>query len=144
MVYMEYTLRCLNSNDYDVFLPLINEFRETQFTREEFQETLAKMNQYSEIWVVEHKGDLIGTATILYERKFIFNRCILAHIEDVCVKGIYRRKGIGRLLVQKLIEEAKNKKCYKLTLDCATHNIPFYTACGLELRGTQMTCLLRE
>jgi glucosamine-phosphate N-acetyltransferase len=141
---MEYTLRHLYIDDYDAYLPLINEFRATQFTKEEFQETLTKMNQYSDIWVVEHNGTLIGTATILYERKFIFNRCILAHIEDVCVKETYRRKGIGRLLVQKLLEEAKTQQCYKVTLDCATHNIPFYTACGLELRGTQMTCLINS
>ncbi len=137
-----YILRRLEISDYELFYPLINEFRKTDFTKEEFEETLIYMNQYSDIWVVEHNKDLIGTATIIYEQKFIFNRCILAHIEDVCVKETYRRKGIGRLLVQKLIEEAKTKKCYKITLDCATHNIPFYTACGLETRGTQMTCLL--
>ena len=100
------------------------------------------MKHSSDIWTVEHNSELIGTATIIYERKFIFNRCILAHIEDVCVKESYRRKGIGRLLIQKLMDEAKEKKCYKITLDCASHNIPFYTACGLDTRGTQMTCLL--
>jgi ribosomal protein S18 acetylase RimI-like enzyme len=137
-----YVLRRLEGSDYELFYPLINEFRETHFTKEEFEETLTQMKHYSDIWTVEYNSELIGTATIIYERKFIFNRCILAHIEDVCVKESYRRKGIGKLLVQKLIEEAKNKKCYKITLDCATHNIPFYTACGLETRGTQMTCLL--
>ena len=137
-----YILRRLELSDYELFYPLINGFRETHFTKEEFEETLTHMKHSSDIWTVEHNSELIGTATIIYERKFIFIRCILAHIEDVCVKESYRRKGIGRLLIQKLMDEAKEKKCYKITLDCASHNIPFYTACGLETRGTQMTCLL--
>jgi glucosamine-phosphate N-acetyltransferase len=139
---MEYTLRRLDTTDYDRFLPLIHQFRATTFTRDEFIETVNYMKTHSDIWVVEHEGALIGTATIIYERKFIFNLCKLAHIEDVCVAESYRRKGVGKLLLHKLLDEAKAHKCYKVTLDCATTNIPFYTACGLEVRGTQMTKLL--
>jgi len=139
---MEYTIRQLSDRDYDIFLPLINEFRKTIFTKTEFTETYNYMKTHSDIWVIESKGELIGTATIIYERKFIFNICTLAHIEDVCVKEEYRRKGIGKLLINKLIDESKEHKCYKITLDCASNNIPFYTACGFETRGTQMTILL--
>ncbi len=35
-------------------------------------------------------------------------------LEDVFVMGEYRSQGIGRQLVQKVIDEAKALKCYKL------------------------------
>ena len=37
-----------------------------------------------------------------------------ALLEDVFVDEKYRQKGLGRELVEKVIKEAKNKKCYKI------------------------------
>jgi hypothetical protein len=61
-----YVLRRLEGSDYELFYPLINEFRETHFTKEEFEETLTQMKHYSDIWTVEYNSELIGTATIIY------------------------------------------------------------------------------
>ena len=35
-------------------------------------------------------------------------------VEDVFVNEEFRGKGVGTLLMKKLVEEAKNHKCYKL------------------------------
>ncbi len=131
-------LRKLTENDYVEFYPLINEFRHTEFTENDFKNTLQYINNFGEIWVAEYNGELIGTATVIFEKKFIFNLATLAHIEDVCVKKDYRRMGLGKKLVQKLIERAKETKCYKITLDCSDENMNFYKACGFSKRGNQM------
>lgn len=131
-------LRQLTNKDYNEFFPLINEFRHTAFTEEEYISTFIYMNTFSEIWVAELDGTLIGTGTLILEKKFIFNICTLAHIEDVCIKNEYRRMGIGKRVIQKLIERAKENKCYKITLDCSDENITFYQACGFSRRGNQM------
>jgi glucosamine-phosphate N-acetyltransferase len=131
-------IRKLSSNDYEEFSVLINEFRETFFTQQQFIDILTYIQLTGAIWVVEHEDHLIATATVFYERKFIFNTTTLAHIEDVCVKESFRKQGIGKLLMKHIFDEAKKLNCYKVTLDCAEHNTPFYRACNLEQRGFQM------
>jgi glucosamine-phosphate N-acetyltransferase len=136
--------RKVTPQDYIAYQSIINDFRETSFTETQFQETLRYCDAYSDIMVLEYKNRLIATATIVYERKFIFNICTLAHIEDVCVTPDFRKYGLGKLLVTKLVEMAKEKGCYKVTLDCADHNVDFYTKCNFEKRGNQMTIYFRQ
>jgi glucosamine-phosphate N-acetyltransferase len=131
--------RKVTSQDYKAYQSIINDFRETTFTESQFQETLCYCDQYSDIMILEYKNRFIATATIVYEKKFIFNICTLAHIEDVCVTPEYRKYGLGKLMINKLVDMAKEKKCYKVTLDCADHNIDFYAKCNFEKRGNQMT-----
>lgn len=136
-------IRELTSDDYDKYLPLINHFRPTSFSRTQFEAVLANINTSGRIWVIENAdGSLIATATILYEHKFLWNTCVYAHIEDVCVHTDCRRGGYGKAIITHLLKEAKRNNCHKVTLDCATENIPFYTACGLSPRGTQMSELV--
>lgn len=131
--------RKLTKDDYQSFLLLIKDFRDTYFTEEQFMESFSKITLNSDIYVLEYKGNLIATGTLIYETKFIFNICILAHIEDVCVKMEYRKYGLGKYLISKMIHVAKENKCYKITLDCADSNVEFYSKCNFEKRGNQMT-----
>ena len=62
--------RLLTIHDYSEFLTLIQEFRPTQFTEEEFQSTLHNIQSSSDIWVYEENGKLLATGTIIYEYKF--------------------------------------------------------------------------
>jgi len=132
--------RRLNSSDYSQYYRLINEFRPTKFSELQFINTLEKIQQSSEIWVLEQDGVLLATGTIIYEHKFIFDVCVYAHIEDVCVVKEQRRMGLGKQLINHLLQQVKN--CYKVTLDCSDENVLFYEACGLEKRGNQMCQLI--
>lgn len=137
-------IRKLTANDQDAFLELINDFRPTHFTENQFCKMLEVISHTSDIYVIEHENKLIATATLIFEHKFIFNLCTLAHVEDVCVKKEIRGSGLGMKIVQHCVEVAKDRGAYKITLDCASSNIPFYEKCGFETRGTQMTILLKE
>lgn len=133
-------IRKLNCHDYMGFHKLINFFRPTSFSYENFMRILVKVSDNGGIWVAtDEDGRLIGTATILYEEKFIHNCAVLAHIEDVCVDPELRGKGIGKKLIRHLIEEARAVGAYKVVLDCSDENLGFYTACGLERSGNMMT-----
>jgi glucosamine-phosphate N-acetyltransferase len=136
-------IRKVTYEDYESYYALINEFRPTVFTREQFQETLAYIQQTGDIWVFEENKTLIATGTIFYEKKLIFNTCIYAHIEDVCVKQTERGKGYGKRLVRHLLEETKRNGCHKVTLDCSDENVGFYIACGLTKRGNQMCVIIQ-
>jgi glucosamine-phosphate N-acetyltransferase len=138
-----YIIRELLESDYYNYIELINDFRETLFTKDEFISKLKYINNYSYIYVIEQDFKLIATATLIIEQKFIYNCSKLAHIEDVCVKKEYRKQGFGKILINKVIEEAKLKGCYKVTLDCSESNSLFYISTGFEVRGLQLSQLLK-
>lgn len=138
---MNCIIRKITESDYEQYKKMINEFRETYFTEEQFTETLFYLTPHTEIYVIEHENDIIATGTIIYEKKFIYNNSYLAHIEDICVKSAYRKFGFGKLIVKHLMNLAKEKGCYKVTLDCSEENSHFYDKCGLEKRGLQMAQL---
>jgi len=135
---MEYKIRKLNENDYEKYLKLINNLRPTQFSKEDFLNTLQKININSSIWVMELNNELISTGTILYEHKFIHNISILAHIEDICVDEKFRGKKYGIELINYLVEEAKKNDCYKVNLYCDEKLEKFYEKSNFEKKGIQM------
>ncbi len=64
-------------------------------------------------FAVKENGEEIGRACLyLIHNEQHFKPYGL--IEDVFVKETHRRKGIGTMLINKLIEEARKNNCYKL------------------------------
>ena len=131
-------IRILNKDDYSQYFDLINIFRKTYFTKEDFLNNLLKINNNSNIWVIELNNKLIATGTLLYEYKFIHNISKIAHIEDICVDNNYRGKNYGKILTKHLIDEAKKENCYKVTLYCKEDLENFYKSCNMEKNGVQM------
>lgn len=136
--YTNIIIRKLNENDYESFKILINDFRITHFTKDEFINRLNLINKNSEIWVIEYNKELISCGTIIYEYKFIRNLCKLAHIEDICVLQKYRNKGIGKILIDHLVNITQNNNCYKITLYCEDNLEKFYSKSEFEKKGIQM------
>ncbi len=136
--FQKYNIRKLNENDYIQYKKLINEFRETEFNEEQFKETLNKINNYSDIWIIEIDDEIITTITIIYEYKFIHNISKIAHIEDVCTLIKYRGKGYGKILLDYIINEVKKNNCYKITLYCKEELENFYCKTKFVKNGIQM------
>ncbi len=84
------------------------------------------------------KATLVGAGTLLVEFKFIHACSKVGHIEDVVVLPETRGKGLGLLVVNSLIEEAKKRRCYKVILDCDEKNVAFYERAGMERKECQM------
>ena len=62
----------------------------------------------------------------------------VAHVEDVIVHNDCRGNGLGKMLVNKCIEHAKQQHCYKIILNCSNENIPFYEKCGFNKKENEM------
>lgn len=135
-------MRLVTSNDYDQYYILINQFRETSFSKTEFSEYLDNLPKNIQIWVLEKDDDIIGSATVIYEPKLIHNMSTYAHIEDVCILEKYRNKGFGSILLKELFKKIKETGCYKVTLVCNENTAPFYIKNGLEIRGVQCCQLI--
>jgi glucosamine-phosphate N-acetyltransferase len=136
--------RTIENTDYLQYSKLINDFRETSFSYEEFESILKYIKQTGDIWLLIVDGIMVATGTIFFEKKLIFNTCTLAHVEDVCVAKTYRGKGYGKNMMSHLIAQAKSHGCYKITLDCNDSNVGFYESCRLTRRGNQMCELLEN
>lgn len=120
---------------------------------------------YIVVIVDKLKDKVIGSATLLLERKFIRNTGTVSyyynqafylidsqcgHVEDVAVDTSYRGKKLGVRLIQTIKDLAILHGCYKITLDCKETNAPFYEmVCsyssdnlsqnGFKLKERQMT-----
>jgi len=63
---------------------------------------------------------------------------LAGHIEDIVVDSDVRGKMIGVLLIKKLIEIARNKGCYRITLFCKESLVNFYTRNGFKVNNVVM------
>lgn len=88
--------------------------------------------------VAELGGKVVGTATALFETKFIHDGGMAGHIEDVAVHQEYQKKGIGGMVVRYLLDAARKRGCYKTVLDCEDGLVGFYTDLGFERTSSGM------
>lgn len=93
---------------------------------------------YTIFVAVKEDNQLIGSITILIEQKFIHNGGKVGHIEDVVTRKEYEGMGIGKALVLKALDFAKENRCYKVILDCSKSNIEFYKKIGFKEHEVSM------
>lgn len=101
----------MNLGDFQEIEPIYNlefdDFWKSQNLKSELQ------NVSSKYIVAKENGEIVGFAGIWYSVDD-------AHITNILVRKSYRNKGIGSLLLEKLIELAKTKT--SLTLEVNTKN----------------------
>ena len=86
------------------------------------------LNDNYHILVSVSASYILGTASLFIEQKI--NGKSAGHIEDVVVDASKRGLGVGSSLIKGLIKIAKEKRCYKVILNCSDKNIPFYNKFG--------------
>lgn len=92
-------------------------------------------------FVAVKDSKVVGTASLIIERKFIHRGGLVGHIEDVAVRADLQKQGIGACLVQYVISAALGEGCYKVILNCAPDRMGFYIKklgfrqhdCGMRL-----------
>lgn len=133
-------IRLITTNDYEEFMQLINEFRASRLTKNEFIYVLKNIYEYGKIWLLidEHTKELIGTGTLYFEHKIIHNGGIVARIEDFIIKKTYQGKGCGKFLLSELIKRSKEKGCYKVILNCSPELEEFYAKYGFLKHNLEM------
>jgi len=93
---------------------------------------------FENIYVAIIDDKIIGCATILIENKIIHGGSSVGHIEDVAVHHSFRNQGVGKSLIDHCVNIAKERKCYKVILDCSDHNVKFYEKCQFKTHGVCM------
>jgi len=90
---------------------------------------IKKMLKHTDIivGVINKKGKLIGFARVLSD--FVYK----AEIYDVIVDKKYRGKGVGKLLVKKIINHKKLKRVKQFNLQCLDEITFFYKKFGFKI-----------
>jgi len=135
-------IRELQENDlFSGFLESLDSLRKVSDINKEkakliFNEINSNPHHTINVAVINDK--IVGSATLLIEKKFIHDGGLVGHIEDVVVSKDYQHKTIGTKLVRSLLEHAKKNGCYKTILDCSEDLIPFYEKIGFKKHSSSM------
>ncbi|KAF1989137.1 putative glucosamine-phosphate N-acetyltransferase [Aulographum hederae CBS 113979] len=93
---------------------------------------------YYVLVVLDAQEKIVGTGTLVVERKFIHNLGLVGHIEDIAVAKDQQGKKLGLRIIQALDYVAEKTGCYKSILDCSEANEGFYVKCGFKRAGLEM------
>jgi|TARA_Y100000389_G_scaffold200692_1_gene241694 glucosamine-phosphate N-acetyltransferase len=89
--------------------------------------------------ILNEQKKLVGMTSIIIESKLIHGGKQVGHIEDLVVDSKYRGLGIGKRLIEFCKTYAKQKKCYKVILDCADETRKFYEKNGFTHKNCGMS-----
>ncbi|KAF3831146.1 hypothetical protein GH733_002384, partial [Mirounga leonina] len=108
---------------------------------EESFEHMKKSGDYY-VTVVEDVtlGQIVATATLIIEHKFIHSCAKRGRVEDVVVSDECRGKQLGKLLLSTLTLLSKKLNCYKITLECLPQNVGFYKKFGYTVSEENYMC----
>jgi len=137
---LNFTIRELKKEDYyNNFLEILEELTIVgDITYNDFCKKFDELNSQVYVIIDNLTKNIVGSGTILIENKFIHNLSSVAHIEDIVISKNYRNLGLGKYLINFLIDIAKKESSYKIILDCDDKNVEFYEKCGFSKKGNQM------
>ena len=129
---MDWTIREMTPADlHHGFLEALASLAEVGLQPWEAEEVFRRrLGEGVRTYVAVQRQQVVGTASLLVERKYIHRGGLVGHIEDVAVHRAFQLRGVGTALVGHATEEARRLGCYKVVLDCFAHLVPFYERLG--------------
>ncbi|KAL1956386.1 hypothetical protein VTO42DRAFT_7369 [Malbranchea cinnamomea] len=139
-----YTLRPLHRSDFfngylDVLrvLTSVGDFGFDKWN-ERYEWMRQRNGEYFLLVICDGEGKVVGTGSLIVERKFIHSLGMVGHIEDIAIAKNQQGKKLGLRMIQALDYVAKKVGCYKSILDCSEANEGFYVKCGFKRAGLEM------
>lgn len=139
-----FVIRSMVEDDlYRGFLEVLNCLRPTLLLPDAAREVFAfRSTNYSMITVVATDttkgGQVVGTATVIFDKKFLHGGSYAAQIEDVAVLADYQGQGVGALLVNYCVDFARRSQAYKVSLTCSDEVLPFYEKLGFSKKDNAL------
>ncbi len=142
---MGVTIRIANTNDFAAIIGLFKEFSHFQKTPEKVLITLDQLikdEKYFQCLVAEDENNvIIGFATFFFAYYSWSGRA--TYLDDLYVTNAFRNQGIGKMLLEKIIDFAKNNKCKNVRWRVSkwnTNAIDFYKKMGVMIDETDFNC----
>ena len=130
--------RDIEKNDLEQVFILLNQLKEIDIypidKNKAWTDFIKNTSSNSVVGLIDNK--IVAYGSVVVENKIRGE--VAGHIEDIVVDSSVRGKMIGVALIKKLIEVAKNKNCYRITLFCKESLINFYSRNGFEVNNVVM------
>ena len=121
-------------------LQSISDYRPDEKDFDRIWDEFQSQTNYFGLVALDKKVDVVGYGSIFIERKIRGGK--MGHIEDIAVHPDFRKKGIGKLLINALCELSQEEKCYKVSLSSKENNLSFYQKCDFVIDGTSLSKFL--
>ena len=141
--------RKLTEKDLDIFIEMrINQLRE-EGANEDIDLRPALRDYYMRhmkdgtfvSWIAEDEGKIIGTSGMSFVEKPPYFGCPsgkMGLLSSMFTNPAYRRKGIAKELLHRVVEEAKNYGCGAVQITASDMGVKLYTAYGFTHNGNFM------
>ncbi len=132
-------IRLVKPPDYKELMHLYNLFvgsdRYSRYDNDSFERVVHNPNNF--VYIAEDKGNLIGFASFSIRDVIRYAKPI-AELDELLVLEEYRKKGVGKQLMEKVETKAKERNCYRLFIEShydhkAAHK--FYESLGYTNYG---------
>ena len=118
-------------------LQSISDYRPDEKDYDQIWDEFQSQTNYFGLVALDEKVDVVGYGSIFIERKIRGGK--MGHIEDIAVHPDFRKKGIGKLLINALYQISQEEKCYKVSLSCKEKNLSFYQKCDFVIDGISLS-----
>lgn len=124
--------------DYLLLLEQLTIVEKEKINYQQFKIFVESLSNNHIIIVIEDNNKIIGSGTLLIENKVIHNMGSVGHIEDIIIHNNYRKLGLGKKIIDELVNISVKSNCYKIILDCSEKNTKFYEKSGFTKKEIQM------
>ena len=130
----------LDNNHYNKCIKLLEQLTTVgSIEFNDFNKFVLSLSDKHIIKILKYNNEIAGMGTIFIENKIIHNFGKVGHIEDIVIDKKFRGHGLGKHMIQHLLDLGKEKGCYKTILDCNDNNVAFYEKCNMTREGNMMT-----
>lgn len=111
-------IRLVKQSDYEQLMELYNLFvgsdRYSKHDNDSFKKVINNPNNF--VFIAENKGKQVGFVTFSVRDVIRYPKQI-AELDELFVLPDYREKGVGKQLMQKIEDKAKELNCYRLFIE---------------------------
>lgn len=132
-------------SDFESLIALFQEFALFEKLPDMMTNSVEQMEREKEylhgFTAKNEKGEIVGYATHFFTYQTWTGKCL--YMDDLYIREQYRGKGLGTLLINKVIEFAKESKCNKMRWQVSNWNHPaitFYENLGAKVNRIEMNC----
>ena len=118
-------------------LQSISDYIPNEKDYDEIWDKFQSQTNYFGLVALDKKLDVVGYGSLFILRNIRGGK--MGQIEDITVHPDFREKGIGKLLINALVEISHKEKCYKVSLSCKENNLAFYQKCDFVKSGISLS-----
>jgi GNAT superfamily N-acetyltransferase len=142
---MKINIRLAEESDFNRLIELMREFAEFENHPEAMMNSVERMKRESEYFscFLAETGDyqIVGYAAWFFAYYTWTGKSL--YIDDLYVSNEYRGKGIGKMLMKRVIEFATTSGCHKIRWQVSDWNEPamnMYRKMGAEIDTSKLNC----